>query len=155
MIKLFFAFLRSLLLPRSDLLFENVALRHQLTVLQRSAKRPRLRQSDRICGLGCQRSGQVGVLASLLSSLTRWSDGIGWVFVSIGDGSPGRSEPGDQRFRLRSENSSGEYLTTTRPGVFRGSRMSSLCWVFTWPSPRSGNTGPVARSRRLRLGGHS
>ena len=48
MIKLFFAFLRSLLLPRSDLLFENVALRHQLTVLQRSAKRPRLRQSDRI-----------------------------------------------------------------------------------------------------------
>ena len=48
MIKLFFTFLRSLLLPRSALLFENVALRHQLTVLQRSAKRPRLRQSDRI-----------------------------------------------------------------------------------------------------------
>ena len=48
MFKLFFAFLRSLLLPRSTLLFENVALRHQLTVLQRSAKRPRLRKSDRI-----------------------------------------------------------------------------------------------------------
>ena len=48
MFKLFFAFLRSLLLPRSALLFENVALRHQVTVLQRSAKRSRLRKSDRI-----------------------------------------------------------------------------------------------------------
>jgi putative transposase len=42
------AFLRSLLLPRSALFLENVALRHQLTVLRRSAKRPRLRQIDRI-----------------------------------------------------------------------------------------------------------
>jgi len=39
---------RSLFLPRSVLFLEIVALRHQLTVLQRSAKRPRLRQSDRI-----------------------------------------------------------------------------------------------------------
>ena len=40
--------LRSLLLPRFALLLENVALRHQFAALQRSFKRPRLRQSDRI-----------------------------------------------------------------------------------------------------------
>jgi putative transposase len=42
------ALLRSLYLPRSTLLLENAALRHQLSVLQRTAKRPRLKQLDRI-----------------------------------------------------------------------------------------------------------
>jgi putative transposase len=42
------ALFRSLFLPRSVLLLENIALRHQLSVLQRTAKRPRLKQSDRI-----------------------------------------------------------------------------------------------------------
>jgi hypothetical protein len=31
------------------LVLENLALRHQLAVLQRSARRPRLRRSDRLC----------------------------------------------------------------------------------------------------------
>ena len=40
--------LRAFLLPRATLLAENLALRHQLGVLQRSVRRPRLRQRDRI-----------------------------------------------------------------------------------------------------------
>ncbi|MCH7601928.1 MAG: transposase [Planctomycetes bacterium] len=48
MFKLFFTFLRSLILPRSTLHLEILALRHQLSVLQRTNKRPRLRSSDRI-----------------------------------------------------------------------------------------------------------
>ena len=48
MFKLLVTFLRSLLLPRSALVLENLALRHQLAVLLRSARRPRLQPSDRI-----------------------------------------------------------------------------------------------------------
>ena len=39
---------RAVLLPRAALAAENLALRQQLGVLQRSAKRPRLRRHDRI-----------------------------------------------------------------------------------------------------------
>ena len=34
--------------PRRDLLLENLALRHQLTVLSRNAKKPRFGNSDRL-----------------------------------------------------------------------------------------------------------
>jgi putative transposase len=46
--RLILGFLCALLLPRATLAAENLALRHQLGVLQRSVKRPRLRQRDRI-----------------------------------------------------------------------------------------------------------
>jgi len=39
--------LAAVLRSRRQLVLENVALRHQLEVLQRNAKRPRLRPSDR------------------------------------------------------------------------------------------------------------
>src|SRR5688500_4542101 len=42
------AFLRALVLTRAALFFENAALRQQLAVLQHSARRPRLRTSDRV-----------------------------------------------------------------------------------------------------------
>ena len=48
MFKLLVTVFRSLLLLRSHLLLENLALRHQLAVLKRSSKRPRLRGFDRI-----------------------------------------------------------------------------------------------------------
>jgi putative transposase len=41
-------FVRALLIGRAAIAAENLVLRHQLGVLQRSAKRPRLRQRDRI-----------------------------------------------------------------------------------------------------------
>jgi putative transposase len=47
-LKLSFLFMRSLFVSRAALVAENLALRRQLTVLQRSARRPRLRRWDRI-----------------------------------------------------------------------------------------------------------
>jgi len=48
MLKLIFLALTSALRSRKQLALENVALRHQLEVLQRNAKRPRLKPSDRV-----------------------------------------------------------------------------------------------------------
>ena len=44
----FWIALRASLTSRTALIAENLALRHQLSVLQRSAKRPRLRPLDRL-----------------------------------------------------------------------------------------------------------
>jgi hypothetical protein len=41
LLKIFFA-------PRSEIILENIALRHQISVLSRQSKRPRLRSSDRV-----------------------------------------------------------------------------------------------------------
>jgi hypothetical protein len=46
--RLIFVFLRAFLLPRTALVAENLALRQQIIVLQRSVKRPRPRKRDRI-----------------------------------------------------------------------------------------------------------
>jgi len=46
------AFWRAFFASRAALTAENLALRHQLAVLQRSAKRPKLRTSDRKAYLG-------------------------------------------------------------------------------------------------------
>ncbi|MGA2445818.1 MAG: helix-turn-helix domain-containing protein [Opitutaceae bacterium] len=51
MFEVIIAVLRSLaagLLPRRQLVLENLALRHQLLVLSRNAKRPRFRNPDRL-----------------------------------------------------------------------------------------------------------
>lgn len=41
-------FVRALFASRATLVAENLALRHQVGILQRSVKRPRLRQPDRV-----------------------------------------------------------------------------------------------------------
>ena len=43
-----FALIRAFLTPRFVLVAENLAVRHQLTVLSRSVKRPRFRPRDRL-----------------------------------------------------------------------------------------------------------
>ena len=45
-LKVFVALLQGLLASRAALMAENLALRQQLTVLQRSVRRPRLRRRD-------------------------------------------------------------------------------------------------------------
>ena len=47
-LRLIFASARSALRSRRDLALENLALRHQLAVFARSARRPRLRPEDRL-----------------------------------------------------------------------------------------------------------
>jgi hypothetical protein len=60
-------FVRAFTLSRSRLQIENAVLRHQLAVYQRSIKRPKLRDRDRL-------------LWSLLSRATdRWRD---WLFIA-------------------------------------------------------------------------
>src|SRR5437667_9123251 len=46
------AFVRALLVSSAAVSLENVALRHQLAVLQRSVGRPRLHQRDRLFWVG-------------------------------------------------------------------------------------------------------
>ena len=48
MFRVLMGLLRGLLANRSTLAAENLALRHQLMVLQRTARRPQLRSSDRL-----------------------------------------------------------------------------------------------------------
>jgi len=47
-VRVIVALVRALLLPLAVILADNLALRHQLGILQRSVKRPGLRQRDRI-----------------------------------------------------------------------------------------------------------
>jgi hypothetical protein len=49
------AFLRALLGASAAVALENIALRHQLAILQRSVRRPRLRHRDRISWLWLSR----------------------------------------------------------------------------------------------------
>jgi hypothetical protein len=49
------AFVRTLLVNPAAVSLENVALRHQLAILQRSVRRPRFRRRDRILLLGFAR----------------------------------------------------------------------------------------------------
>jgi hypothetical protein len=54
----FWTFVRALLFGSAAIALENLALRHQLLVLQRSAGRPRLAQWDRVLWVG---RGPIGV----------------------------------------------------------------------------------------------
>ena len=69
------AFLKILFTPRSEIILENIALRHQLVVLLRQSKRPLLRSQDRVFWVWLSRLWQ-GWRASLLivrpDTVVRW-----------------------------------------------------------------------------------
>ncbi len=48
LVRMLLRFFRGLFSDKAELAAENVALRQQLAVLQRSAKRPKLKVSDRV-----------------------------------------------------------------------------------------------------------
>ena len=56
----FWTFLRALLFGSAAVALENLALRHQLLVLQQSVVRPRLLDGIASSGSGCHGSGRVG-----------------------------------------------------------------------------------------------
>src|SRR5262250_2862320 len=69
------AFVRALLVNSAAVSLENVALRHQLSVLQRSVRRPRFRRRDRIFWLWLARRW-AGWRASLVHCSARDSSRV-------------------------------------------------------------------------------
>lgn len=59
-IGLMLGFLHAVLLPRTALIAENLALRQQLAVLRVSAERPRLRRRDILCSCCRRQRGWLG-----------------------------------------------------------------------------------------------
>jgi putative transposase len=87
------AFVRALLVNSATVSLENIALRHQLAVLQRSVSRPRFRRCDRIFWLWLARLW-TGWRASLVivqpATVLAWHrQGIAKGSSSTGAGSPG------------------------------------------------------------------
>jgi hypothetical protein len=83
------AFVRVLLVNSATVSLENVALRHQLAVLQRSVGRPRLRRRDRLLWVRSHSCGPAGGPASSLFSPRQFSLGTAKASDSTGAGSPG------------------------------------------------------------------
>ena len=71
----------------SALVFENLALRHQLAVLKRQARKPKLRCAD-CFGLACGAFGPSGNRPCCCSNPKPLSAGTGSVFVSSGVRNP-------------------------------------------------------------------
>src|SRR5256712_11242565 len=95
------AFVRALLVSSAAVSLENVALRHQLAILQRSVRRPRFRRRDRIFWLWLARLWAGGPASSLFSPRL-FSLGIAKVSSSTGAGSPGAAQRVARRSILRS-----------------------------------------------------
>src|SRR5215475_11100966 len=101
---LLFSIARSFFAPRLELMAEILALRQQLAILNRTAKRPPLRFQDRMFGLPWRDSGGIG--APLFLSLNRRlsSNGIAKGFGFIGAGSRNQVARDDQESMLKFAN---------------------------------------------------
>src|ERR1700739_2670392 len=94
--------LSSMFRSRAMLELENLALRHQVGVLQRSArKRPRLTPADRLYGSGCPACGATGVRVWPSSSQKRSWPGIVLAFAGSGPGRCGAATPDGRSFLAR------------------------------------------------------
>src|ERR1035438_4242323 len=94
----FLVALSSIFRSRAALELENLALRHQIGVLQRSArKRPTLTTMDRFCGSCCPASGATGARCWLWFSRTRSLLGTARAFVSSGPGKSGGANREDRQ----------------------------------------------------------
>src|SRR5207302_8610442 len=98
------AALGSIFRSRAALQLENLALRHQIGVLLRSArKRRQLTPLDRLLWVGLSRIWRDWRSTLASSSPTRSWPGIARGFVCFGPGRCGAGEPDDQSLRARSE----------------------------------------------------
>jgi len=66
---------------RHSLVLENLTLRHQIVVLQRSSKRPRLKMRDRVFWVPLRRILALMLLAATLRAKVRekWANEITWM----------------------------------------------------------------------------
>src|SRR5215510_14835543 len=93
-LKSFLAALLSILRSHAALELENLALRHQIGVLQRSAaKRPKLTPWDRLLWIGCPASGATGARRWPSSSEKQLYLGIGLASACSGPGRCGAANP--------------------------------------------------------------
>ena len=89
------ATLSSIFRSRAALELENLALRHQIGVLRRTAaKRLKLTSADRLCGSVCLASGVTGTRRSPSSSQKRSLPGIVLGFACSGPGRCAAAQPG-------------------------------------------------------------
>src|SRR5215469_6912625 len=92
---------------RTALKVENLALRHQLAVLRRSVKRPKLIPADRLLWPGYPRLGLIGAFPCSSSSRKQSLAGTARVFGCSGPGKFVVGNPEDQPFRRMCANSFG------------------------------------------------
>ena len=95
MIKLFLNFLLSAFKSRQALAMENIAIRHQLEVLQRNAKRPRLKPNDRVLWAALSRflpSWQQHLTIVQPDTVIRWHR-AGWRLYWRWKSKPGPGRP--------------------------------------------------------------
>ncbi len=100
-LRIFLGMLKAIFAGRATLVSENLALRHQLGVLQRSVRRPKLRKCDRISGHGYCGFGQAGDRHCSLLNRRPSSGGTVRASSCTGGGSRDRS-PAGQRLATRS-----------------------------------------------------
>jgi hypothetical protein len=120
--------LRQLLLSRVALAAENLALRQQVTVLQRSVKRPRVHRRDRIFWVWLSRLWR-GWRSSLIvvqpETVLRWHrEGFRLYWTGVGSPGAGAAGPSSRRRPVRS------FATcpaTTPLGDDAGFAQSSIC----------------------------
>ena len=95
----------SLVKSRAALQLENVALRHQIGVLQRSAKkRLALNNADRLLWIGLSRvwaEWRSALKIVKLDTVIAWHRRAFRIFVSSGPGKSGAASPGARRYHLR------------------------------------------------------
>ena len=86
-------FLRAMLVPKAQLVVENLALRQQLAVLKHSVKRPKLRPRDRVFWVWLSRFWSNWRSALILVQPDQSSAGIARDSNCIGGGNPEPAHP--------------------------------------------------------------
>lgn len=129
---------------KADLIIENSFLRHQLVVLHRQVKRPRLRRPDRlrlVLLASCLRGWKQALLIVQPETLLRWHREL---------------------FRRvwRRKSRAGRILGCSPPTVHRivadiKARAREIWRIQTTLPSRSENTGPVGRGRRCSTATHA
>ena len=137
------------------LVLENLALRHQLGVLQRTAPRGHACDARTGCsGSCCPDCGAAGRMPSPWSNPRPSSAGSGPASGSSGPGRAGGTGPAARRSPRRSAHSSAGWLRPTPCGGRHGFTANSGSWVSRSPRPPSPSTWSAGgRRRHHRLGG--
>jgi len=155
MIFILFRTFISALRSHRALALENLALRHQLEVLKRNTKRPRLTNRDRTLWSYCPEYGPTGDIRWPSSSPRPSSGGTEEGFARTGHGRADRNGWEGGAFPTRFVISSEECHETIRRGERRGFTANCLNSALRSARPRSRSTWFVTGNRLPRVGERS